>query len=201
MKSFFLNLSSCGLRVGLSLFPVLTLLAALPTPAQTGTDPNPSAVSAASSKDNKIAAGTVLPVVLHTSFSFDKCKPGQILRGKIDKEIHLSHGGMIPKGADVVGHIVEVIPASKQSGAKVSMQFDKVFVAGRWFPLVTNLGAIGDNADALWALAPDARGTYGLEDLQIAHHGRTPPIGTIVLATQSQKMKLQTGDALLLLVE
>jgi hypothetical protein len=101
----------------------------------------------------------------------------------------------------VEGHIVEVTPPANGSGANVAMQFDKLDVGGRKVPVVTNLQAIADNPPALWAFNVDARGNYGIDNLLIAHAGNTDPVGKIVLASQAQNLKLDKGDALLLLVD
>ncbi len=66
----------------------------------------------------------MLPVILRTSFSFDKCKAGQTLHGKIAKDVPLRNGSVIRKGSDLEGHIVEVTPAANGSGANVVMQFE-----------------------------------------------------------------------------
>ena len=47
----------------------------------------------------------------------------------------------------------------------------------------------------------DAIGNYGIDNLLIAHAGNTEPVGKIVLASQAQNLKLEKGDALLLLVD
>jgi hypothetical protein len=133
--------------------------------------------------------------------SFDKCKPGQVVRGKIAKDVPLRNGSVIRKGSDVEGHIVEMTPAANGSGANVAMQFDKLDVGGRKVPVVTNLQAIADNPPALWAFNVDVRGNYGIDNLLIAHAGNTHPVGKIVLASQAQNLKLDKGDALLLLVD
>lgn len=152
-------------------------------------------------QETKLPSGTTLPVVLVTSLSFDKCKPGQVLRGKIDKDVPLPNGAVIRKGSEVEGHVVEVTPAANGTGANVAMQFDKLDVGGQKVPVVTNLKAIGDNAPALWAFRVDATGNYGIDNLLIAHAGNTEPVGKIVLASQAQNLKLEKGDALLLLVD
>jgi hypothetical protein len=54
-------------------------------------------------------------VFLQTSFSFDRCKPGQVLRGKIAKDVGLRNGSVIRKGSELEGHIVEVTPAANRS--------------------------------------------------------------------------------------
>ena len=167
--------------------------------------PNSAAQATSGNKEtiqeSKPPSGTTLPVVLSTSLSFDKCKPGQVLRGKIDKDVPLPNGAVIRKGSEVEGHVVEVTPAANGSGANVAMQFDKLDVNGQKVPVVTNLKAIGDNAPALWAFRVDATGNYGIDNLLIAHAGNTEPVGKIVLASQAQNLKLEKGDALLLLVD
>jgi hypothetical protein len=152
-------------------------------------------------QESKPPSGTTLPVVLSTSLAFDKCKPGQVLRGKIDKDVPLPNGAVIRRGSEVEGHVVEVTPAANGSGANVAMQFDKLDVGGQKVPVVTKLKAIGDNAPALWAFRVDATGNYGIDNLLIAHAGNTEPVGKIVLASQAQNLKLEKGDALLLLVD
>lgn len=184
-----------GSAVFLFAFFSVSLIGALPPAAQT---PNNSVEA---TQENEPPSGTTLPVILQTSFSFDRCKPGQVLRGKIAKDVPLRNGSVIRKGSEVEGHIVEVTAAASGSGANVAMQFDKLDVGGRKVPVVTNLQAIADNPPALWAFNVDARGNYGINNLLIAHAGNTDPVGKIVLASQAQNSKLEKGDALLLLVD
>jgi hypothetical protein len=52
---------------------------------------------------------------------------------------------------------------------------------------------------SLWVFSPWACGTYGFEDLTIAHHGVTSPVGTIEL-TASARFRVKAGSGWLLCV-
>jgi hypothetical protein len=62
-------------------------------------------------------------------------------------------------------------------------------------------GSDNNNPQALWVFSGDACGAYGIEHLKIEHAGRTDPKGSIVLASESLKLKLNSGDALLLRID
>jgi hypothetical protein len=98
--------------------------------------------SAGTPHENKIPIGTILPVVLRTCFELDRSKPGELLHGKIAQDVPLPNGTTIRRGSQIEGHIVEVTPAGGGTGARVSMQFDRLNVKGQWIPVVTNLRAI-----------------------------------------------------------
>jgi hypothetical protein len=56
-----------------------------------------------------------------------------------------------------------------------------------------------DGEQSLWVFSPWACGTYGFEDLKIAHHGTTPPIGAIELTAPSS-FRVRGGSGWLLRV-
>jgi len=59
--------------------------------------------------------------------------------------------------------------------------------------------AEGEREQSLWVFSPWACGTYGFEDLTIAHHGNTPPLGTIQL-TAPKSVHVRGGSGWLLRV-
>jgi hypothetical protein len=122
----------------------------------TGSAPQIEAThSERTSQENKIPRGTILPVVLRTSFELDRCKPGELLRGQIAQQVPLPNGATIRRGSQIEGHIVEVTPAGGGTAGKVAMQFDRLNVKGKWIPVVTNLRAIAGFMTVIEAGVPD----------------------------------------------
>ena len=59
--------------------------------------------------------------------------------------------------------------------------------------------AESEREQALWVFSPWACGTYGFENLNIEHHGSTPPVGTIELSS-SRPIRVRGGSGWLLRV-
>ncbi len=142
---------------------VFASMAALLTSAQESVQRPPTGSAAQietthserTSQENKIPRGTILPVVLRTSFELDRCKPGELLRGQIAQQVPLPNGATIRRGSQIEGRIVEVTPAGGGNAAKVAMQFDRLNVKGKWIPVVTNLRAIAGFMTVIEAGVPD----------------------------------------------
>jgi hypothetical protein len=130
----------------------VSLSAAPPLGAQ---EPASTPSSPAQTESIKIPAGTILPVVLRSTLSFENSKAGQILRGQIAQTVPLPDGRRIPKGSRVEGTIVQASPASAENGARLSFQFDKVKVGTQWVPVTTNLRAVAGFMEIQEAQVPE----------------------------------------------
>lgn len=89
-----------------------------------------------------IPPGTILPVRLNSTLSSAKCRKGQVITSRIMQDVPLSPGVRIKEGSKVLGHIVEVIPASTGARARISLQFDKLVFSRQTISITTNLRAI-----------------------------------------------------------
>jgi len=93
------------------------------------------------SATQSIPAGTVLPIRLNSTLSSASSHPGQIITARVMEDVPLPDGSKIHAGAKVIGHIVNVTPASK-AGASIAVRFDKLQTAKGTAPIMTNLRAI-----------------------------------------------------------
>lgn len=101
-----------------------------------------------------IPIGTLLPVRLNTTISSAKNKRGKEITDRIMQGVPLSPAEKIPAGSKVLGHIVEVSPASAGQGGRVTLKFDKLIAAHRTIPITTNLRAIAGFMRVLEAQIP-----------------------------------------------
>ena len=101
-----------------------------------------------------IPSGTILPVRLNSTVSSAKCKPGQLITGRIMQDVPFPAGVKIRAGSKVIGHIVEVTPASPVTPARVSLQFDKLVFSHQTISITTNLRAIAGFMRILEAQTP-----------------------------------------------
>jgi hypothetical protein len=100
------------------------------------------ALAAGLNAQDRIPAGTILPVRWNGSISSANSKPGQVITARIMQDVPLGSGRKIRAGSKVVGHVLDVTPAKNGTPGKISFQFDKLVRSGETIPMVTNLRAL-----------------------------------------------------------
>ncbi len=105
---------------------------------------------------------------------------------QIGGEVVYGQGGPVMNGSKVVGYAV---PGGVL--ARLSVK-----------PGTPCRGALDDShPQALWVFSSDACGVYGFADLEIAHPGRTSPVGQITLTSTRGPIHIRGGSGLLLRVD
>jgi len=109
-----------------------------------------------------IPVGTILPVLLTTSISSANARPGQILSARIMQDVPLPNGRSIRAGARVTGHVLDVVPASDNTPARISFVVDKLVFSKATISITTNLRALASLLEVESAEIPETgpdRGT------------------------------------------
>jgi hypothetical protein len=107
-------------------------------------------------------------------------------RNLIGGEVAYGQGGPVVHGADVVGQSLfggVLVPAKASADHRCR-------------------GEVGgnDRPQAFWVFASDACGVYGVDGLEIAHAGRTSPVGEITLTSKTRNVEISGGSGMLLRV-
>jgi hypothetical protein len=109
-----------------------------------------------------IPAGTILPVALNSSLNSRKTRSGEVITARVMQDVPLPAGSKIRAGAKIIGHVVEVRPASNAATAEISLRFDTLATGKRRIPLVANLRALATMMEVSEAQVPESgpdRGT------------------------------------------
>jgi hypothetical protein len=107
-------------------------------------------------------------------------------RNLIGGEVAYGQGGPVVHGADIIGHSL----------------FGGVLIPARASADMGCRGEVAGNnrPQAFWVFASDACGVYGMDDVQIAHAGRTATVGEITLTTKTGNVEIRSGSGILLRV-
>jgi hypothetical protein len=108
-----------------------------------------------------IPSGTILPVKLDSSLNSKKSRAGEKITGSLAQDVPLASGGKIHAGSKLVGHIVGVTMADKDTSAKLSFRFQTLHIAGRTVSLSTDLRAIASMMEVYEAQLPKTGPDHG----------------------------------------
>ncbi|HYL69110.1 MAG TPA: hypothetical protein VEX69_08085 [Candidatus Limnocylindria bacterium] len=112
------------------------------------------ALSAGLFAQDKIPAGTILPVRLNISLNSAKTKPGQVITARVMQDVPLESGMKVHAGSKLAGHLVDVTPARNGAAGKISFQFDKLMVSKETIAVVANLRALASPLEVEQAQLP-----------------------------------------------
>lgn len=118
----------------------------------------PSVVAASSASRGSAAFGPAdqkpaeftMPALLDTAMDSKKRNAGDEVQAKSVAEVKLTDGTVIPKGAKVIGHVVESKAISKGDGRSLlTIAFDKIAMPdGKTLSIKGHIQAVGPNPNA-----------------------------------------------------
>lgn len=106
---------------------------------------------------------------------------------QVGGEVVYGQGGPVTNGSRIVGEAAPggvLVRLSVKPGTSCRGEFEG-----------------NDRPQATWIFASDACGVYGVSELEIAHAGRTEPLGQITLASKQGRVHISGGSGLLLRVD
>jgi hypothetical protein len=149
---------------------------------------------------NKLCHATVLPtstaIPVRFTHTIDagKAKPGDAVVAKTIQIVRLPEGQVLPKGASVVGHVVESrrftfdpTPYAVQQPSYLSIHFDKIVMKGSEMPLNVFVRALASTIDS-----DDARTPHGIDESD--HLGTMVQVGGDQFSPIGKDLLTPDGD-------
>jgi hypothetical protein len=103
---------------------------------------------------DKVPAGTILPVLLTSTLSPERTKPHQLLSARVMQDVPLPNGRTIRAGDRVTGHVLDVLPGVQGTPARISFVFDKLIISKVAIPIATDLRALAGPVEVDSAQVP-----------------------------------------------
>jgi hypothetical protein len=102
-----------------------------------------------------LPAGTAIPISFGHTLDAARLKVGDPIIVKTDQRILLAGGQRIPRGAKLVGRVVEAQPFMSLGGSsELAIKFDTLQMSGRSFPIHVALRAVASFVDSYSTSSP-----------------------------------------------
>ncbi|MFZ0284259.1 MAG: hypothetical protein WAL32_03445 [Terriglobales bacterium] len=111
---------------------------------------------------NAIPSGTILPVALDHSLNARKVKLGEVIRARVMQDVPLTPSSKLHAGAKVIGRVINVKPATRNTGAQVSFRLDTLVISKHRTSITSDVRALASAMAVEDAQIPDGgpdRGT------------------------------------------
>src|ERR1700683_5610600 len=105
--------------------------------------------------------GTTIPVTLTHTLDAAKLKAGDPIIAKTDQRILLANGELIPRGAKLVGSVVEAQPSISSGGpSELAIKFDALQARDQNFSLHVAIRALASFVDSYSSRSPAVDNGY-----------------------------------------
>jgi len=146
--------------------------------------------------ENRVPAGTAIPVRFQRSIDAAKANPGEAVIAKTIQVVTLANGRSLPKGSTLIGHVVvaqpfhfDSTPYARQKPSELSIHFDKLQAGDAQLPLNLAVRAIANANESRDAAYP-----HSYDDTD--HVGMMKLIGGEGYSPISKAIKSDDGDVI-----
>lgn len=101
-----------------------------------------------------IPRGTTIPVSLKGTLSSNNAKPNETISARVMQGVPLLDDRKIREGTKVIGHVIEVRPATQGTSPFISFAFDRVLISKKGLSVTTDLRALASASAVESAFIP-----------------------------------------------